>query len=103
MLLQEHFVGVTNNQEFCLLPPAELGVLLASDDINVHSEETIFHALITWTQHDTTNRKQHLADLLEHVRLPLLSPQVIIVIVQLQVSLRSYIMWPQMHLICWNM
>ena len=67
---------VIKNQEFCLLPAEELMKLFSSEDVNVPNEETIFHALIVWTQHDATNRKKQLAKLLENIKLPLLSPQV---------------------------
>jgi len=73
--VMEHFMEVVKQQEFCLLPPSELGILFASEDVNVANEEAMFHALITWAQHDTTARKPHLAELLEHIRLPLLSAQ----------------------------
>lgn len=40
---QEHFMEVTQNQEFLKLPADEVAKLLASDDLNVPSEEEIFH------------------------------------------------------------
>lgn len=42
-LLQEHFMEVIRNQEFLLLPAEEVSKLLASDDLNVPSEEMIFN------------------------------------------------------------
>jgi len=76
VLLQEHFVDVIRNQEFLLLPVDEISKLLASDDLNVPNEETIFHAMILWAKADPVTRKLHLARLLNHVKLPLLTPQV---------------------------
>ena len=64
------------NQEFLLLPVDEISKLLASDDLNVPNEETIFHAMILWAKADPLTRKPHLARLLNHVKLPLLTPQV---------------------------
>jgi hypothetical protein len=75
-LFQENFVQVIQNQEYLLLPSDEVCRLLASDDLNVPDEETIFHALMMWTKHDNTNRKKCLARLLSHIKLPLMSPQV---------------------------
>ena len=43
ILFQEHFMEVIRNQEFLLLPVDEVAKLLASDDLNVPSEENIFH------------------------------------------------------------
>lgn len=37
---------VIRNQEFLLLPVDEVAKLLASDDLNVPSEENIFHVSI---------------------------------------------------------
>lgn len=42
-MFQEHFLEVIKNQEFLMLSADEVEKLLASDDLNVSSEETIFH------------------------------------------------------------
>lgn len=68
---------VMRNQEFLLLPAEELHKLLASDDVNVPDEETIFHALMMWVKYDTQRRCNDLSMLLAFIRLPLLPPQVI--------------------------
>lgn len=39
----KHFMEVTKNQEFLLLSANEVAKLLESEDLNVPSEETIFH------------------------------------------------------------
>uniref|UniRef100_A0A8C0L041 BACK domain-containing protein n=1 Tax=Canis lupus dingo TaxID=286419 RepID=A0A8C0L041_CANLU len=66
------------NQEFLLLPAEELHKLLASDDVNVPDEETIFHALMMWVKYDMQRRCNDLSMLLAFIRLPLLPPQVIV-------------------------
>ncbi|XP_061092693.1 kelch-like protein 4 isoform X1 [Conger conger] len=73
----EHFLEVIQNQEFLLLPTAEIVKLLASDDINVPDEETIFQALMMWVRHDVQHRQQDLGILLAYIRLPLLPPQLL--------------------------
>lgn len=75
-MFQEHFLEVIQNQEFLLLPTAEIVKLLSSDDINVPDEETIFQALMLWVRYDVQNRQQDLGVLLAYIRLPLLPPQV---------------------------
>ncbi|KAG5845270.1 hypothetical protein ANANG_G00137000 [Anguilla anguilla] len=75
---QEHFLEVMRNQEFLLLPPAEMEKLLSSDDMNVPDEETVVGALLGWVQHDVAQRRQHLPELLAHIRLPLLAPQFLV-------------------------
>lgn len=69
----EHFMEVIRNQEFLLLPVDEVAKLLASDDLNVPSEENIFHALMAWVNQDVANRKKGISRLLSLVKLPLLS------------------------------
>ena len=74
---EDHFIEVTKNQEFMLLPAQELENLLSSDDLNVPSEEIIFQALIEWLNFDLANRRDEASRLLACVRLPLLPPQYI--------------------------
>lgn len=75
---QENIMEVIRNQEFLLLPAEELHKLLASDDVNVPDEETIFHALMMWVKYDMQRRCSDLSMLLAFIRLPLLPPQVIL-------------------------
>uniref|UniRef100_A0A671LG21 Kelch-like family member 4 n=1 Tax=Sinocyclocheilus anshuiensis TaxID=1608454 RepID=A0A671LG21_9TELE len=84
----EHFLEVIQNQEFLLLPTTEIIKLLASDDINVPDEETIFQALMMWVRHDVQHRQQDLGVLLAYIRLPLLPPQV---------CQYSFFFWMLMH------
>ncbi|XP_074838962.1 kelch-like protein 1 isoform X2 [Carettochelys insculpta] len=73
----ENIMEVIRNQEFLLLPAEELHKLLASDDVNVPDEETIFHALMMWVKYDTPRRCSDLSMLLAYIRLPLLPPQIL--------------------------
>ena len=43
----------------------------------VVSEEPVFEAVVGWVKHDETNREEYMSQLLEHVRLPLLSAKYI--------------------------
>jgi len=74
---EDHFIEVTKNQEFLLLPAQEMQKLLCSDDLNVSSEEMIFQSLLDWINFELSNRKSFAARLLACVRLPLLPPQYI--------------------------
>lgn len=71
-----HFMSVSKNQEFFHLNVKQLGNLLKSDDLNVTSEQDVFHALMSWVKSDQSIREQHIPELLSLVRLPLLSPSV---------------------------
>uniref|UniRef100_A0A8D0H7J3 Kelch like family member 1 n=1 Tax=Sphenodon punctatus TaxID=8508 RepID=A0A8D0H7J3_SPHPU len=73
----ENIMEVIRNQEFLLLPAEELHKLLASDDVNVPDEETIFHALMMWVKYDMQKRCCDLSMLLAYIRLPLLPPQIL--------------------------
>ncbi|KAJ9591881.1 hypothetical protein L9F63_001604, partial [Diploptera punctata] len=73
----EHFMDVIPNQEFLMLPADEVAKLLASDDLNVPSEEEIFHALMLWVKNDVASRKKDVSRLLSLVKLPLLMPSFI--------------------------
>ncbi|XP_076877818.1 kelch-like protein 4 isoform X2 [Brachyhypopomus gauderio] len=55
----------------------EIVKLLASDDINVPDEETIFQALMMWVRYDVQHRQRDLGELLVYIRLPLLPPQLL--------------------------
>ncbi|XP_038628488.1 LOW QUALITY PROTEIN: kelch-like protein 1 [Tachyglossus aculeatus] len=73
----ENIIEVIRNQEFLLLPADELHKLLASDDVNVPDEETIFDALMLWVKYDMQRRCSDLSMLLAFIRLPLLPPQIL--------------------------
>lgn len=67
---------VCKNQEFFQLNSEQIGKLLSSDELNVPSEQDVFHALTAWVQHDPANREKDIPKLLALVRLPLLPPSV---------------------------
>ena len=69
-----HFIDAVKSEEFISIAGDELASLIDSDDVNVRSEEDVFRAVLTWLNHDTESRKEHLPALLRAVRLPLLSP-----------------------------
>lgn len=74
--LQDHFTDVILNQEYLCLPADEVKNLLSSDMLNVPSEEEAFQSLMLWVNYDLPKRKKDLPSLLETIKLPLLSPQV---------------------------
>ncbi|XP_073968463.1 kelch-like protein 5 [Rhodnius prolixus] len=72
--IAEHFVEVLKNQEFLTLPAVEVAKLLKSDELNVPSEEDIFYGVMSWVEYDKDSRSKDIANLLQCVKLPLLSP-----------------------------
>ena len=53
-----------------------LGLQLLVDDINVHSEELVYEALLTWLDCDPKRQDNHLVDLFGLIRLPLIERKV---------------------------
>jgi kelch-like protein 1/4/5 len=74
----QHFTQVVKNQEFFQLDADQLGNMLKNNDLNVATEQEVFHALISWVQHDEENRKKHIPKLLGFIKLPLLQPAFIV-------------------------
>lgn len=72
----QHFMQVCKNQEFHQLTAEQLAQLLKSDDLNVPTEEDVFHALMAWIQYDFDARETFIPELLGLIRLPLLPPSV---------------------------
>ncbi len=69
---QQHYLEVLEGGEFLELGPNDLAELLQSEDLNVQSEEQVFESVMKWVGHNVERRKEHLATILQHVRLPLL-------------------------------
>ncbi|XP_053492771.1 kelch repeat and BTB domain-containing protein 12 [Ictalurus furcatus] len=78
--LRQHFTEVCMSEEVLELEAYQLGALLASDDLNVTREETILDVVLRWVKHCSVgvslgegNRASQLPELLQKVRLPLVS------------------------------
>ncbi|XP_077997906.1 kelch-like protein 28 [Glandiceps talaboti] len=69
----QHFEELYETDEFCQLDVDEVAELLSSDDLNVTSEKSVFHALKTWVKYDINKRRCYLFKLLSCIRLPLLT------------------------------
>jgi kelch-like protein 20 len=44
----------------------------------VRSEEQVYQAVMSWVRYNIADRRQHLPVVLQHVRLPLLSPKFLV-------------------------
>ncbi len=66
------------HEEFLLLPLSQLIEVCSSDELNVRSEEQVFQAIMNWVKYNVGDRRQHLPRVLQHVRLPLLSPKFLV-------------------------
>ncbi|XP_043945581.1 kelch-like protein 20 isoform X1 [Protopterus annectens] len=69
----QNFTVVCNQEEFLSLCVDKLTEIISSDDLNVPKEETVFEAVLLWLEREK-QRQQNFEKVLEHVRLPLISP-----------------------------
>uniref|UniRef100_A0A1A7YXF9 BTB domain-containing protein n=1 Tax=Iconisemion striatum TaxID=60296 RepID=A0A1A7YXF9_9TELE len=69
----EHFSSVCQQEEFLSLSMDKLTEIIASDLLNVPKEEMVFEAIMLWLD-KCSSRKQSFEKVLEHIRLPLISP-----------------------------
>lgn len=70
----QFFPVVCLQEEFEKLGQAKLVELIRDDDLYIESEEEVFNSVVRWLDHDPDTRSLNFQDVLEHVRLPLLSP-----------------------------
>lgn len=75
---QHNFQEVMESEEFMLLPVNQLVDIISSDELNVRSEEQVYQAVMGWIKYNIQERRQHLPTVLQHVRLPLMSPKFLV-------------------------
>ncbi|KAL8568216.1 hypothetical protein ACOMHN_027739 [Nucella lapillus] len=81
-LILENFVELSRGDAFQDLDVDELATIIRDDDLVVANEELVCEAVFRWLGTDTENRSSHLANLIEHLRLPLVSPEYLLNISQ---------------------
>ncbi|XP_071439101.1 ring canal kelch homolog [Hetaerina americana] len=81
---EQHFMEAVECEEFLSLSSQQVLKLVSSDRLTVSSEEKVFECIVTWVRHDIDERKQYLAELMEHVRFPLLSHEFLVQRVRLE-------------------
>ncbi|CAK1552064.1 unnamed protein product [Leptosia nina] len=74
---QAHWNMVANGDELLELPLQQLVTLLSSEQLKVDSEAQVLYPALKWLEHDPATRRRHCFDVLNHVRLPLISPQIL--------------------------
>uniref|UniRef100_A0A672S5A5 Kelch like family member 12 n=1 Tax=Sinocyclocheilus grahami TaxID=75366 RepID=A0A672S5A5_SINGR len=85
---QKHFAEVVQQEEFMLLSQSEVEKLIKCDEIQVDSEEPVFEAVLNWVKHNRKEREPYLPDLLEYVRMPLLTPRYITDVIDIEPLIR---------------
>jgi len=86
---QNNFQEVMDSEEFLLLPPNQLVDIIASDELNVRTEEQVFNAVMSWVRYNAAERRPHLAAVVQHVRLPLLSPKFLVGTVSTDILIKA--------------
>lgn len=76
--IEQHFPEVVECEEFLTLSHHQVSKLICSDRLTVPSEEKVFECVISWVNHDLDGRQNFLAELMEHVRLPLLPQEYLV-------------------------
>ena len=78
------FNDLANHCDFENIPYDELELIIQSNSLHVKSEEDVYYAVLKWVKNDLKNRSSKLHHLLEHVRLPLATPQFLLDVVELE-------------------
>ncbi|XP_029342509.1 kelch-like protein 3 isoform X2 [Acyrthosiphon pisum] len=76
--IKQHFLEVAKGEDFLSLSSEDLVMLISSNDLAVPFEEEVFECVIKWVKHDLDCRNDFLPKLMEHVRLPLLKPDILL-------------------------
>ncbi|KAF7990310.1 hypothetical protein HCN44_000115 [Aphidius gifuensis] len=76
--IEQHFSEVVESEEFLTLTPQQVAKLICSDRLTVPTEEKVFESVISWVHADLDKRQNVLSQLMEHVRLPLLSQEYLV-------------------------
>ncbi|XP_050664363.1 actin-binding protein IPP-like isoform X2 [Leptidea sinapis] len=74
---QAHWDLVANGDELVELPLQQLVKLLSSEQLKVDNEAQVLYPALKWLEHDPATRRRHCFEVLSHVRLPLILPQVL--------------------------
>jgi len=65
-----NFTAVAKTTEFLDLTAEDVEIWISCDEINVSTEEDVFKILLTWIDHDKSERKKCFQSLFKHIRLP---------------------------------
>ncbi|XP_064626753.1 kelch-like protein 2 [Lineus longissimus] len=75
---EQHFSEVVQHDEFLSLLPSQVCKLISCDRLTVQTEEQVFEAVISWIKHDLPSKEEYSAQLMEHVRLPLMTQEYLV-------------------------
>ena len=73
MFMQQRFPEIALHEEFLELGFKEVEKIISDSNLNVRGEEQVYEAAMAWVKHDLEARKGYMGDLLQCVRVPLMS------------------------------
>ncbi|KAE9544394.1 hypothetical protein AGLY_001573 [Aphis glycines] len=73
--IENQFLEMVKYDEFLSLSSEEVMKLISSNNIAVPFEEKVYECVLKWVKHQLNKRKHLLPNLMEHVRLPLISKE----------------------------
>ena len=76
--MRNNFPEVIESEEFFLLPVNQLIEIISNDELNVRNEEQVYQAVMNWIRYNIDERRQYLAELMMHVRLPLVDTKFLV-------------------------
>ncbi|XP_061712263.1 actin-binding protein IPP [Cydia pomonella] len=74
---QANWNVVASGDELLDLPLPQLVTLLSSEQLKVESEAQVLYPALRWLEHDPACRRRHCFEVLSHIRLPLIAPQLL--------------------------
>ncbi|XP_055355344.1 kelch-like protein 5 [Paramacrobiotus metropolitanus] len=74
-LICRHCLSLTQGLDFLQMDAQQVAELLASDDLEVSSEDQVWEAVQRWLDHDRPERLPHVSAVLQAVRAPFLSAE----------------------------
>ncbi|XP_005991519.1 kelch-like protein 3 [Latimeria chalumnae] len=86
---EQHFPEVMLGEEFLSLSLDQVCSLISSDKLTVSSEEKVFEAVVSWIKYDKEARLEHMAKLMEYVRLPLLPREYLVQTVEEETLIKN--------------
>lgn len=78
--LLRYFIEVaTKNKDILDMNLKDFYDVISDDELNTREEDHVWKLCIRWIDHDPENRKRHIAQLMQGVRLGLMTPKVVMV------------------------
>lgn len=73
LFMQQRFPEIALHEEFLELNFEEVKYIISDSNLNVRGEEQVYEASMAWLKHEKNRQKKYLAELLDCVRMPLMS------------------------------